>query len=260
MKPTLVSHFYNEEYLMPWWLEHHKDMFDHGIMIDYASTDNSVNIIKEICPNWEIRQSKNQYFGAREIDEEIEDIDKEIYGWRICLNTTEFLLGDLSIVDDYDVQKTSFVPLNSASEPGAPVDFGYGIPVMTMVDNEPHNEPSYDFPLVEQKTYGIHYKEGSFPIRRGRLLHDKNDIQYPIGRHYNYTTEELVVLWYGWSPYNNNMLKRKLQIKDRMPQSDKVQGFGTGHLMNEEEMYTTYKNEYLPLARELKLDLRRYKL
>ena len=76
MKPTLVSHFYNEDYLMPWWLEHHKDMFDHGIMIDYSSTDNSVDIIKEICPHWEIRQSRNQFFGAREIDAEVEDINQ----------------------------------------------------------------------------------------------------------------------------------------------------------------------------------------
>jgi hypothetical protein len=256
MKPTLVSHFYNEEYLMPWWLEHHKDMFDHGIMIDYASTDNSVNIIKEICPNWEIRQSRNQFFGAREIDEEIEDIDKEIYGWRICLNTTEFLLGDLSVVVTYDEQKTSMVNLGVG--PSEPVTFGYGIPVMTMVDNEPEIEPKYHLPLVEQKTYGIHYKEGSFPIRRGRLLHDKNEITYPMGRHYNYTTEELVVLWYGWSPYNDKLKKRKLQIKNRMPESDKAKGLGTGHLMSEEEMYATYKNQYLPLARDLKLDLQRY--
>ena len=36
-------------------------------MIDYHSMDNSVNIIKEICPTWEIVESKN-------IDREIEEI------------------------------------------------------------------------------------------------------------------------------------------------------------------------------------------
>ncbi len=52
MYKTIISHFYNEEYLLPWWLEHHKKYFNHGIMINYASTDNSVSIIKQICPDW----------------------------------------------------------------------------------------------------------------------------------------------------------------------------------------------------------------
>ena len=71
---TIISHFYNEEYLLPWWLNHHKDMFDHGIMIDYDSTDNSVEIIKSICPKWTIVKSRNRFFQAKDIDSEVEDI------------------------------------------------------------------------------------------------------------------------------------------------------------------------------------------
>ena len=54
MRKTVVTHFFNEEYLLPWWLEHHKKYFDHGVMIDYNSTDSSVEIIKKICPTWTI--------------------------------------------------------------------------------------------------------------------------------------------------------------------------------------------------------------
>ena len=45
---TIISHFYNEEYLLPFWLNHHKKYFTNAIMIDYDSTDNSVDIIKKI--------------------------------------------------------------------------------------------------------------------------------------------------------------------------------------------------------------------
>ena len=44
---TVISHFYNEEYLLPWWLAHHTKLFDHGILINKGSTDRSV----EICKN-----------------------------------------------------------------------------------------------------------------------------------------------------------------------------------------------------------------
>ena len=54
MTKTVLTHFYNEEYLLPWWLSHHKKIFDHGILIDYHSTDRSREIIKAICPTWEI--------------------------------------------------------------------------------------------------------------------------------------------------------------------------------------------------------------
>jgi hypothetical protein len=91
---TIISHFFNEEFLLPWWLEHHKKIFDYGILIDYASTDNSVNIIKEICPNWLVVPSKNKEFQTNLIDDEVCHWESTIDGWRIALNITEFLLGD----------------------------------------------------------------------------------------------------------------------------------------------------------------------
>ena len=100
MKKTIISHFYNEEYLLPWWLKHHKKYFNHGIMIDYNSTDNSCKIIKSICPNWKIVKTKNKHFDSFVIDREVEEYEKNINGWRICLNTTEFLVGDYSILDN----------------------------------------------------------------------------------------------------------------------------------------------------------------
>ena len=56
LKKTCLIHIYNEEYLLPFWLNHHKDIFDDIIIIDYNSTDKSLEICKEIS------QNSNSYF------------------------------------------------------------------------------------------------------------------------------------------------------------------------------------------------------
>ena len=70
MKLTVISGIYNEEYLLPFWLEHHRKIFDHGVIVDWHSTDRSLEIIREMCPTWEIRTTINSTFGADEIDQE----------------------------------------------------------------------------------------------------------------------------------------------------------------------------------------------
>ena len=50
MKKDNHFSFYNEEYLLPWWLMHHTKIFDHGILINRGSTDRSVEICKLLAP------------------------------------------------------------------------------------------------------------------------------------------------------------------------------------------------------------------
>ena len=237
MHKTIISHFYNERYLLPWWLEHHKKYFDHGIMIDYASTDNSLNIIRQICPEWTVISSRNQFFDAKLIDEEVSDIESAVSGWKTCLNTTEFLVGDYSL-------------LNNST------DHEIRVPCFIMVDNQPDNQPNYSKSLIEQKHHGIHY-HGRDPLaRRPRLIHNKNRVDYPLGRHYpDYNTEALNVLWYGWSPFNIKTLDRKLQIQNRIPESDKARGFGSQHIADEEKLNVTFRSKYFPFAINLKSEI-----
>jgi hypothetical protein len=54
MSITVISHIFNEEYYLPFWLEYHSKIFTNGIIIDYYSTDNSVKIIESFCPHWKI--------------------------------------------------------------------------------------------------------------------------------------------------------------------------------------------------------------
>ena len=74
-KTTLISHVFNEEYLLPFWLTHHKQLFDEIIIVDYNSTDKSIEICKSICPNCIIKKTRNCNFEAEKVDNEIMDID-----------------------------------------------------------------------------------------------------------------------------------------------------------------------------------------
>ena len=62
-KVMLITHFYNEEFLLPYWIRHHASMFDHAVLIDYGSTDNSRQIIQDLAPStWSVILSKNKKF------------------------------------------------------------------------------------------------------------------------------------------------------------------------------------------------------
>ena len=110
MKKLIVSHIYNEEYMLPWWLQHHRKYFDHGIIIDYHSTDNSREIIKQYCPTWEIVTSRNVEYNEVEMQKEIFEYERNYdeSWWKACLNVTEFLIGDFQSLTN--TQGVLFVP------------------------------------------------------------------------------------------------------------------------------------------------------
>jgi|688.fasta_scaffold511160_1 hypothetical protein len=226
MKKTVLCHFYNEEFLLPFWLKHHRKMFDHGIMIDYNSNDNSVSIIKEICPNWKILSSRNQFFDARQVDLEIIDLEKNLDGWRIALNVTEFLVGEM--------EKLEFIN-----------DDIY-IPSLIMVcDEDLENKlPDPDFPLCLQHTKGIFPQDETYERFRLRRM-SRESKSYPIGRHFLFSEHksdpEFLILWYKYAPFTKQMIKRALQIQHRMPETDKKLGFGYNHLISSQKYIQNFK-------------------
>lgn len=205
MKKTIISHFYNEEYLLPWWLNHHKRFFDHGILIDYNSTDNSKNIIKQICPKWTVINTKNLHFDSAVIDREISIVEHSIQGWKICLNTTEFLIGDYSILDNIqsrtqlEIGNYVFVDIDTVS-----------------LDTER--------PLYKQISKGFHQSQDGIKKlhlgdRANRSLHNFN-IRYPAkgGRHFGgaESTQNLRIFYYAYLLNIPEMIKRKIQIQNKM--------------------------------------------
>lgn len=206
---TIFSHFYNEEYLLPWWLEHHKKIASHGIMIDYDSTDKSVEIIKDICPTWEIIKTKNGMFQHIDCDNEVRDLERLYQGYKLALNTTEFLVGNLQASLQYTPES-----LNIKS--------------YVMCDKFHHLPcyPEYSVPLVDQCHHGF-FKTA---YRPSRVMHRKSTYDYTPGRHsYEIDTELLAVCWYGWAPWNEHTMQRKLQIGPRIPKEQLVLGHGRQH-------------------------------
>lgn len=208
---TIISHFYNEEYLLPWWCNHHKRICDNAILIDYGSTDKSVEIISDICPEWKIVKSVNNNFDAKLVDKEVEFYESTVKGWRIALNTTEFLYGNVSQLKNDDEPSQKFLG-------------NY-----VFIHESEEFFPDTDLPLHEQCYYG--YKDWmdrtnmlSMLFRSSRSIHNKT-IKYPKegGRHYpdEPTFFDLWIFYYGFFSLNNKMRDRKIQIQKKMSEKEK---------------------------------------
>lgn len=233
---TLISHFYNEEYLLPFWLKHHKKYFDNGIMINYASTDSSIDIIKDICPDWEIIDSENEYFQPVEIDAEVMKIESKIDGWKIALNTTEFLIGNFDIISD-------------TKEPSQII-----IPCHLMVDTIETEFTEIKNSLIEERFFGILQNKKN--IRSCRSLHNFN-VNYGVGRHFSTpNTNELHILYYGFCPMNETTLNRKLQIKNKLVPNPK-NNWDFDHRRNREEFLEAHRN-YQKECEDLSFLIKKY--
>jgi hypothetical protein len=229
MAITVISHIYNEEYLLPFWLEYHSKIFNHGIIIDYCSTDNSVNIIKKFCPTWEIITTRNikdgaVNFEAQLVDDEVNDIERRISGFKICLNTTEFLLFEKDQIEIkwkdtvYSILSYSVGNLSESHYPKSTLDFFKGI---------------------------THFGN----LNRGyRYLHSKSCLNYTVGRHlYNNpypTTEttEMCIFHVRVYPWNEEMIKRLLQIQNNIPSSDKINLLGAHHIITLNDAQQSHAN------------------
>lgn len=196
---TILAHFYNEEYLLPRWLEHHKKIFDHGVLIDYRSTDRSREIIKKICPDWVIIDTLNPYFDPQQVEDENNRIQSVIPGWRIFLNITEFLVGDVN-------QLTSSTEKNQ----------GIKIPIIYFWDWNPNSQLDVNKPLWEQ--FSVFNTAQEF--QNSRMMHN-GPINYSGGRHYFIDSSVTLAKIFK---YNNcisspEMLKRRLQSQDKFSEA-----------------------------------------
>lgn len=180
----LISHFLNEALLLPYWLKHHVPVFDHGIMIDYGSTDGSVDIIRQLAPHWEIRKTKVEKFEEPLIGDEVQEIEEELPAgsWKVVLNTTEFLLCDdlRRFIQDFQVEF-----------PDMP---GFRTNGVLMIDSvEEQHLPLTDESLLLQKRHGLverrgqrnpmYAKHGGFSPARCRFVHKMPRGHYSNGRH-----------------------------------------------------------------------------
>lgn len=231
-KRVVISHFFNEAYLLPWWLRHHREIFDHGVLIDYHSTDESVAICRELVPHWEVVPSENATFAALLCDFEVMKHEQRFpEAWKLALNTTEFFVAPglekmERVINQHDL-------------------IGVRLPGAVMVDTDPQNPPDPSRPLTEQKATGIWEDEIDFASlaipgltfpTRTRVYHRYAIGAYTPGRHSsqlprqcNGSRELGSIRWYGFSPWSNAFKARKLQISERRDSFDVKNGFGAQH-------------------------------
>lgn len=245
---TVVSHFYNEEWLLPFWLKHHREIFDHGIMIDYHSTDRSCDIIRELCPNWQIVTSRNSNFEPHAVDREVSDHESGLTGWRIALNTTEFLVGNYDHLNDRSDQFQAFIGQ------------------FMLVDMERRDEPFYldsAKPLWEQRWHGYgivsdfskNQSYGSVP-RAPRSLHNYAAGYPSVGRHFPNnapTFSDLAIFYTGYASMEPKSIERKIQIQTQCPG-----GTGQHHRFDLNQLLDRFRKEQQPLSRNLSEEFRPY--
>jgi hypothetical protein len=233
VKLTVITHFYNEEYLLPWWLKFHREVFDDGILIDHGSTDRSREIIAELCPDWRVVDTKLEWFDPVANDLEVNQYEREAPGWKIALNITEFLCGDVRSA------------IRKAEKRGLRP---YGV---SLIDQERDHqiEPSPHMPIHKQRHWGI-VNGGTIGSRR-RLLHCYPFGTYHPGRHAWVNefedTEELTVVHLFCSPMTDRFIARKLQIKDKIANPQVNNGNGWQHYLGPGQIMEMWKNQ-LPNA------------
>ena len=245
MRKTILCHFFNEEWILPFWLKHHRDIFDHGIMINYASTDRSCDIIREYCPTWEIRESRNPHFGADAVDSEVTEIETGLEGWRVCLNAPEFLVGNYNHLDDRPEQTRIYLPQ------------------YMFTDMERREEPYFldvNRPLWEQRWYGYgpvlefatSQSHGS-PPRALRSIHNYA-AGYPVtGRHFTGETpsyHDLAIFYYGYASLEESSIK--MQIQTKIPHGH------TNHHFSLEVLLDRFRLEQQPLSRDIRAQIKHF--
>ena len=237
---VVIAPFRNEEYLLPFWLKHHREMFDHGVMIDYHSTDASADIVRELVPDWELVPARYERWDP--IDEDFERMNHEarFQAWKITLNITEFLCAESLEKVEARVEEAG---LEGAHARGV---------LMADPADAALPPPDPDKPLVAQRFFG-HYEDeiswGGFFRRHGfnaikpryasgyrselrvrpfffkkkaligraRLYHKAEQGAYLPGRHQSSLKnlcappqDDMLCLHYYFSPWNDQMRRRVL--------------------------------------------------
>lgn len=75
-------------------LKHHVHLFDEGIIIDYKSTDKTIEIARKIAPHWKVVSPNIPRFHGSGDVHNIHHVERSVNGWKMSLNITEFLFTD----------------------------------------------------------------------------------------------------------------------------------------------------------------------
>lgn len=232
-------------------------MFDYGVLIDHGSTDGSLDICRQLVPEWRIVRSSLTTFDPFLTDFEVMSYEQELPGWKIALNITEFLITHypLSHLETYlkDNHKKGaaasgilIVDMNAGQEPDShrplPPQYPWGIDDNSLVNEQ------------QRVNLGISATPG-----RNRFYHCLPAGMYYPGRHQSYHAdsrqriEDLMIFHYGYAPWTERGKQRKLQISQKVPPETGSNDWGSHHL-REREVLDLYHQRISAVATDLRLN------
>jgi hypothetical protein len=210
---TIISHIYNEAFLLPFFIEQHYAKFDHGVILDFGSTDDSRSIIEKLAPKWKIIDCSHHLFEAAKVDYLVAELESKIQGTTVALTATEFLIGDPRLIST-----EAIIPTVS----------------LLRLPGEPEIR-------IGQKFHDV-YKNGVFPFqaevnletewmsrKKGRKIGGVRS-EYPVGRHFDLLGDSLLLIYRVSNCLaSEEMIQRRLQIQNRVPDSEIAKGFAIQH-------------------------------
>ena len=228
-KFTLFTTVLDGEPLLPYWLEHHRQLFDHGVVVLYPSKDNSKNIIKKMCPDWDIVKPVHApNYSCAGADKEVMTQEAKHKGWKMALNVTEFAVTQslAKVVKNVSRETRCIIPQDAA--------------VMVDTPQTVNDRLDPTVPLLFQKHYGLFSKD--YPLwkcRHNRQLHRDVHGNYDVGRHHSRVkpfakSPLLYISWFVWSPYKD-IRERKLAVQNQLPRIDIGAKRGWQHLVSGKE-------------------------
>ena len=225
-RSVVICHVYNEELLLPYWLAHHRRLFDHGVILDYASTDGTRAAFERAGLDWEFRPSRNEWFDPEAVDAEVMDVEAEFAEgvWKMALTVTEYLFA--SSLDRITTGWRTDVR-------------AVAIDVAMMIDPPSHRA----LPVSPRIPLYLQRHHGQIGPSRHRFLHRALRGEYHVGRHRTNLPCESVdglALKWGYSPFDA-IKARKLQIGARIPEEAVRKGWGYQHMVDEEGLEQDYQ-------------------
>jgi glycosyltransferase involved in cell wall biosynthesis len=212
---VLLCHFLNSEHILPWWIQHHKGIFEYVVMVDHGSTDRSVEIIRSLAPDWEIFKTGTHEFGAIITDQEMMQLEERFDGPKIILNVTEFLFGADIPGAVKEAQEAGY---NGIITRGA---------IMVDPNMGAESYPEEFVPLIWSYPFGQFEDtlRTYMPLNplRSRVLHWAKNGAYCPGRHVSNVPNlqrrnDVMTLWFHYSPVNSDTIRRHGNYFLRQPQ------------------------------------------
>ena len=242
---TMVTHFRNEEMLMPFFIIQHAPLFDRVVAIDFLSSDRSVQMLRDYAPaSWMIVESETGLeFDAEKTDAQVVTWERKYPDdWVIALTTTEFLIHPRLRFDLYTRQQTNsgpFIIVNPAI-----VMVGYdGVPLQHFTS------------LIKQRYVfrpGNHFDHTITASWADRVFHygTSNTYWYALGRHAylphagqpeapHPRNPDGFIAKFSWTPWPEQGL-RKIEMGRTISANDRKMGYGSQHVV-------AFKTGFIPL-------------